>query len=67
VAHDILTQAIDAVLHVQLFDARRDLFHLLVMLLHFECPRRRLIAMHGCRDMHANGVYAVQGIEDFRP
>jgi len=67
VAHEILTQAIDAVLHVQLFDARRDLSHHLVVLLRLECPGRRPITIHGCRDMHANGVYAVQSMEDFRP
>ena len=44
--HHILTQAVDTVLHVQLFDPRRDPFHILVMLLHLERSRRRLISMH---------------------
>jgi hypothetical protein len=64
-AHDILTQGIDAVLHVQLFDARRNPFHLLVMFLRLESSGRGHIAIHGRRNMHADRVYVVQSVEDF--
>ena len=67
VAHDILTQTIDTVLHVQLYNARRNLFHLLVVFLRLECPGCCLVVIHGRRNMHADRVDAVQSVEDFWP
>lgn len=66
-AHDILTETIDAMLHVQFLDAGRNLLHLLVMVLLLTRPGSRDVGVHGRRNMKSDCVHAVQGVEYFWP
>jgi hypothetical protein len=55
VLHDILTQAVNTGLHVQLSGSRRNAFHLLVVflrLLHLYCFGRHPTAIQGRQNMH---------------
>lgn len=59
VAHDVLTNTVDAMLHVQFLDTWRDLLHLLVMALLLTCSRSRDVGVHGGRNMHTDGIHAM--------
>jgi hypothetical protein len=62
VLHDILKQAVNTGLHVQLSGSRRNAFHLWVVflrLLHLYCFGRHPTAIQGRQNMHADRVYAV--------
>lgn len=59
IAHDVLTETVNSMLHVQFLDAWRDLFHLLVMTLLLSCSESRDIGIHGRRDMKSDCVHAM--------
>lgn len=66
-AHDILTKAVDTVLHVQFLDAWRELLYLFIVALLLTHSRSRDVSVHGCRNMQADRVDAMQSVEDFWP
>lgn len=65
-AHDILTQSVDAMLHVQFLGAWRELLYLFIVALLLTHSRSRDVGVQRRRNMQADRIYAMQGVEDFR-
>jgi hypothetical protein len=64
-AHNVLAEKIDAMLHVQFLYTWRYLLHLLVVALLMTHSRRRDVGIHRRRNMGVDCIHAMQSVENF--